>query len=72
MVSYELILIISVQEHIFLLLEVAEESFEGDGLLLDSLFFLKCILFHKQFLFDLASECTFRFLKCHSKCQLSM
>ena len=38
MVSYELILIISIQEHIFLLLEVAEESFEGDGLFLDCLF----------------------------------
>lgn len=63
MVFYEMVQIISVQEHIFSLFEVAEQSFEGNGILLDSLFSFKCMLFNEQFLFDLASKCIFRFLK---------
>lgn len=71
MVSYELILI-TLQEHVFSLFEVGEQSFENDGLLLDPLFFFKCMLFCKQFLFYLASECSFRFLKIIVNVSLSM
>lgn len=38
MVSYELVLITSIQEHIFSLFEVSEQSFEGDSILLDPRF----------------------------------
>lgn len=48
LVSHELVLITSIQEHIFSLFEVAEQSFESDGLLLYPLFFFKL---HKQFFF---------------------
>lgn len=63
MVSYELVLITSIQGHIFSLFEVSEQSFEGDGNTFGSSFSFKCMLFHEQFLFDLACECSFRFLK---------
>lgn len=38
MISCELVLITSVQEHIFSLFEVPEQSFEGEGILLDPCF----------------------------------
>lgn len=49
MVSYELVQVISVQEHIFSLFEVAEQSFEGNGTLLDSLFSLSACCFMNSF-----------------------
>lgn len=48
LVSHQLVLITSIQEHIFSLFEVAEQSFESDGLLLYPLFFFKL---HKLFFF---------------------